>query len=70
MSIRGFAIRDLAGIKIHGQSLEAQGFDITDLIGSSTDDLQEVWDRVVSIILPSLTSFIYALKSMTFSLLR
>ncbi|KID85221.1 Aerobactin siderophore biosynthesis, IucA/IucC [Metarhizium guizhouense ARSEF 977] len=45
-AINGFAIRDLAGVKLHGASLEAQGFDVTGLEASSTDDSHQVWDRV------------------------
>lgn len=45
-AIKGFAIRDLAGVKLHGASLEAQGFDVTGLEASSTDDSHQVWDRV------------------------
>lgn len=45
-AIKGFAIRDLAGVKLHGASLEAQGFDVTGLEASSTHDSHQVWDRV------------------------
>ncbi|KID98388.1 Aerobactin siderophore biosynthesis, IucA/IucC, partial [Metarhizium majus ARSEF 297] len=45
-AIKGFAIRDLAGVKLYGASLEAQGFDVTGLEASSTNDSHQVWDRV------------------------
>lgn len=43
-AIKGFAIRDLAGVKLHGPTLKNQGFDVD--AGLCTDDLNEVWNRV------------------------
>ncbi|KAK7404147.1 hypothetical protein QQX98_010051 [Neonectria punicea] len=45
-AIKGFAIRDLAGVKLHGPTLEAQGFDLTSLEATVTHKVHEVWDRV------------------------
>ena len=42
---KGFAIRDLAGVKLHGPTLKKQGFDV-DVAGLGTDDLDQVWNRV------------------------
>ncbi|KAK0111672.1 hypothetical protein ONS95_002017 [Cadophora gregata] len=45
-TIKSFAIRDLAGIKMHRPTFVKQGFDLTDMDASATDDVHEVWDRV------------------------
>lgn len=45
-SIKGFAIRDLAGVKLHRSTLKEQGFDLSSVGGICTDDIHEVWDRV------------------------
>ncbi|PVH78482.1 hypothetical protein DL98DRAFT_550048 [Cadophora sp. DSE1049] len=45
-AIKGFVIRDLAGVKMHRPTLEKQGFDVSNLDASTTDDLHELWDRV------------------------
>ncbi|KAK4124711.1 hypothetical protein N657DRAFT_615634 [Parathielavia appendiculata] len=45
-AIQGFAIRDLSGVRLHGPTLEAQGFDLTNLEGTVTDDVHAVWNRV------------------------
>ncbi|KAK4139905.1 aerobactin siderophore [Dichotomopilus funicola] len=45
-AIKGFAIRDLAGVKLHGPTLEAQGFDLTNLEATATADAHAVWNRV------------------------
>ncbi|KAM0232012.1 hypothetical protein ACHAPO_008046 [Fusarium lateritium] len=45
-TIKGFAIRDLAGVKLHGPTLEDQGFDLTSLEATTTINVHEVWDRV------------------------
>ncbi|KAH7182252.1 IucC family-domain-containing protein [Fusarium flagelliforme] len=45
-SIRGFAIRDLAGVKLHGPTLQDQGFDLTSLEATTTLNVHEAWDRV------------------------
>lgn len=44
-TIKGFALRDLAGVKLHGPTLKKQGFNV-DIVGLGTDDLGEVWNRV------------------------
>ncbi|OBS25879.1 hypothetical protein FPOA_06413 [Fusarium poae] len=45
-TIKGFAIRDLAGVKLHGPTLQDQGYDLTSLEATTTPIVQEVWDRV------------------------
>ncbi len=46
-AIKGFAIRDLAGVRLHGPTLEAQGFDLTHLSEATvTGDVRQVWNRV------------------------
>ncbi|KPM41505.1 hypothetical protein AK830_g5103 [Neonectria ditissima] len=45
-AIKGFAIRDLAGVKLHGPTLEAQGFHLTNLEAAVTPDVHQIWDRV------------------------
>ena len=44
--VKGFAIRDLAGVKLHGPTLKDQGFDITNLGATVTEDIHQVWNRV------------------------
>ncbi|KAJ5267579.1 hypothetical protein N7478_010387 [Penicillium angulare] len=44
-TIKGFAVRDSAGVKLHTPTLEKQGFSV-DAAGLGTDDLHEVWNRV------------------------
>lgn len=44
-TIKGFAVRDLAGVKLHGPTLKKQGFNV-DVVGLGTDDLDQVWNRV------------------------
>jgi siderophore synthetase component len=44
-TIKGFAVRDLAGVKLHRPTLKKQGFDV-DTAGLGTDDLDQVWNRV------------------------
>ncbi|KAJ6185719.1 hypothetical protein N7519_007020 [Penicillium mononematosum] len=44
-AIKGFAIRDLAGVKLHGPTLKKQGFDV-DVAGLCTENLDQVWNRV------------------------
>ncbi|RGP70044.1 aerobactin siderophore [Fusarium sporotrichioides] len=45
-AIKGFAIRDLAGVKLHGPTLQDQGFDLEGLEATATLNVHEVWDRV------------------------
>lgn len=46
-AIKGFAVRDLAGIKIHKPTLKGQGdFDLENIGPLCSDDLHKVWDRV------------------------
>ncbi|KAF4150882.1 hypothetical protein CNMCM6069_005350 [Aspergillus lentulus] len=46
-AVKGFAVRDLAGIKIHKPTLERQGgFDLSNIGPLCSDDLHRVWDRV------------------------
>ncbi|KAF4971965.1 hypothetical protein FZEAL_9703 [Fusarium zealandicum] len=44
--IKGFAISDLAGVKLHGPTLQAQGHDLTGLEAATTNAIHEVWNRV------------------------
>ncbi|KAL4985771.1 IucC family-domain-containing protein [Aspergillus falconensis] len=43
--IKGFAVRDLAGVRLHGPTLKQQGFDV-DIAELITDDLHQIWNRV------------------------
>ncbi|CRG91682.1 putative protein KIAA1109 [Talaromyces islandicus] len=45
--IKGFAVRDLAGIKIHKPTLERQGgIDLSNIDPLCTDNIHTVWDRL------------------------
>jgi hypothetical protein len=44
--IKGFAIRDMAGVKLHGTTLQDQGFNLTSLEASVAQDVHEVWDTM------------------------
>lgn len=45
-AIKGFAIRGLANVKLHGPTLQDQGIDLTSLEATVTQDVHEVWDGV------------------------
>ncbi|KAI6754751.1 hypothetical protein HG530_012503 [Fusarium avenaceum] len=45
-TIKGFAIRHLSGVRLHGPTLQDQGFDLTSLEAIVTEDVHEVWDSV------------------------
>ncbi|PLB44790.1 hypothetical protein P170DRAFT_366652 [Aspergillus steynii IBT 23096] len=45
-SIKGFAIRDLSGVRLHGSSLKEQGFDISKFDNVSTEELPMLWNRM------------------------
>ncbi|XEV01776.1 hypothetical protein FSHL1_007063 [Fusarium sambucinum] len=46
-AIKGFAIRDLAGIKLHGPTLEDQGFDLTSLEATTTWNSFKIVDQQI-----------------------
>ncbi|KAH6951991.1 hypothetical protein DER45DRAFT_605913 [Fusarium avenaceum] len=45
-AVKGFAIRGLSGVRLHGPTLQDQGFDLTSLEATITQDVHEVWDSV------------------------
>jgi siderophore synthetase component len=45
-AIKGFAIRDLAGVKLHGTTLQDHGFDLQGLEATVVQDVHDVWDKM------------------------
>jgi siderophore synthetase component len=45
-AIKGFAIRDLAGVKLHGTTLQDHGFDLAGLEATVVQEVHDVWDKM------------------------
>ncbi|CAF3511877.1 unnamed protein product [Fusarium graminearum] len=62
-AIKGFAIRDLGGVRMHRPTLESQGFDLKGMDESLTDDVHQVWDRTHHVLIQNHIGYlIYSLR--------